>query len=84
MDTKRNFANIGRHTGVSGQKMQHFISNSPWSAQEVFRQVQADIGATPGLEQGGVLILDESTNKKAGERSAGLLASTTAAWARWT
>ena len=28
-------------------------------------QVQAEIAATPGLGQGGVLILDESADKKA-------------------
>jgi len=71
MDTKRNFANIGRHTGVPGQNVQHFMSNSPWSAQAVFRQIQADIAATPGLEKGGVLILDDSADEKAGEGSAG-------------
>ena len=29
METKRNFANIGRKTEVSGQNLQHFISNPP-------------------------------------------------------
>ena len=53
--------------------MQHFMSNSPWSAWTVavIQQVQAEIAATPGLERGGVLILDESANVKAGEKSAG-------------
>jgi len=71
MEERRNFANIGCNTGVSEQNMQHFMSNSPWSAQAVIRQVQVEIAATPGLGPGGVLILDESANKKAGDKSAG-------------
>jgi hypothetical protein len=45
--------------------MQHFMSNSPWSAQAVIQHVQAEIAATPEL-RGGVLILDESANDKSG------------------
>ena len=71
MPEKRNFANIGFNTGVPEQNMQHFMSNSPWSAWAVIQQVQAEIAATPGLEQGCVLILDESADARAGEKSAG-------------
>jgi len=71
MEAKRNFANIGRKTNVSGQNVQHFMSSSPWSAQVVIRQVQREIIAKAGLEHGGVLILDESADEKAGEQSAG-------------
>jgi SRSO17 transposase len=71
MTEKRNFANIGCNTGVTEQNMQHFMSNSPWSAWAVIQQVQAEIAATPRLGQGGVLILDESADKKAGDKSAG-------------
>jgi SRSO17 transposase len=71
MESARNFANIGFSTGVPEQNMHHFMSNSPWSAQGVIREVQEEIAATPGLGQGGVLILDESADAKAGEKSAG-------------
>ena len=71
MDAKRNFANIGRKTGTPGQSIQHFMSNSPWSAREVIRQVQREVIAKSGLEHGGVLILDESADEKAGEKSVG-------------
>ena len=71
MESDRNFANIGRNTGVSGQNMQHFMSNSPWSSQRVYQKIQQDIKATPGLESGGVLLLDESGDEKAGVHSAG-------------
>jgi len=70
MEHNRNFANIGCNTGVPGQKMQHFMSNSPWSAQRVIQHVQAEIAATPEL-RGGVLILDESAKDRKGEKSAG-------------
>ena len=51
--------------------MQHFVSNSPWSAGAVLRQVRREIAARPELRQGGVLVLDESPVKKAGTKTAG-------------
>ena len=71
MEEKRNFAEIGRTVKESGENIQHFMSNSPWSAQAVFRQVQADIAATPALQHGGALLVDESADAKAGLCSAG-------------
>jgi SRSO17 transposase len=71
MKEDRNFANIGRQTGVPGQNMQHFMSNSPWSPQPVFQRVQQEIKAKPGLGHGGVLLLDESADEKAGQKSVG-------------
>jgi hypothetical protein len=71
MEKGRNFANIGREVGVSGQNRQHFMSESPWSAQAVYRQVQEEIKQTAGLEEGGALWLDESAEEKAGAGSAG-------------
>jgi SRSO17 transposase len=72
MEAKRNFANLERQvTGGDGQAVQHFMSQSPWSGQAVFAQIQADIRAEPALAQGGWLILDESADEKAGLHSAG-------------
>lgn len=71
METDRNFANIGREVGISDQNLQHFMSNSPWSAQTVYRRVQDEIKQTLGLQSGGVLLLDESADEKAGGGSAG-------------
>jgi SRSO17 transposase len=68
---KRTFVNIGRQAGVAGQNVQHFISNSPWSASAVITCVQEEIRATPGLEHGGMLLLDESADRKAGTTAAG-------------
>lgn len=72
MDDARNFANIERRLqGGDGQGLQHFMADSPWEGQAVFRQIQADIAAHPVLQQGGLVVLDESADEKAGEQSAG-------------
>ncbi|KJU81881.1 transposase, partial [Candidatus Magnetobacterium bavaricum] len=71
MDNERNFANIGREEGVNTQNMHHFMSNSPWSERDVYAQIHSDIKETPELQEGGVLILDESADEKAGNNSAG-------------
>ena len=72
MDTERNFANMDRTlNGGDGQALQHFMSNSPWSGQGVFSQIQAEIKAMPALAHGSTLILDESADEKAGTHNAG-------------
>src|SRR5215210_4938232 len=74
MSTDRTFANIARRVvdpADDGQAVQQFMSDSPWSAQGVIRQVQTELAATPALQQGGILILDESPDEKAGVHSAG-------------
>jgi SRSO17 transposase len=71
MNTQRHFAGIGREAGISGQNLQHFMSESPWSGQAVCRQVQEELKATPELTTGGVLLIDESADEKAGDKSAG-------------
>jgi len=72
METERNFANIDRTLkGGDGQALEHFMAQSPWSGQVIFRQIQAEIKATPALAQGGTLILDESADEKAGPHTAG-------------
>ena len=74
MDQERTFANIARRVQgpeADGQQVQHFMSASPWSAQAVLEQVQAEVAHHPNLRAGNVLILDESADEKAGEQSAG-------------
>jgi SRSO17 transposase len=71
MEAGRNYANIARQTGTSEQNMQHFMTNSPWQSEGIYRQIAAEIQATAALSRGGVLILDESAEEKAGEHSAG-------------
>src|SRR3990172_12388704 len=71
MESDRNYASIGRESGVNKQNMQHFMSNSPWEFQETYTQIQQEIRETKGLSKGGALLLDESADEKAGNRSAG-------------
>jgi len=72
MDGERHFANMARNmTGDDGQALPHFLSHAPWSGPEVFRQMQAEITATPALAQGSTLIVDESADEKAGTHHAG-------------
>ena len=72
MEDARNYANIDRRlNGGDGQGLQQFMTDSPWRSQAVFEQIQADIRAQPPLLAGGVLILDESADEKAGDHSAG-------------
>src|SRR5215470_14740569 len=40
-------------------------------ARAVIRQVQAELAATPELQQGGVLIVDESADEKASDQTVG-------------
>ncbi|MCL0079117.1 IS701 family transposase [Dehalococcoidia bacterium] len=54
--------------GDDGQNFQQFMSDSPWSAGAVF---QAEVRQRPEL-RGGMLTLDESGDKKAGNQSAGV------------
>jgi SRSO17 transposase len=72
MDDARTFANIARRLhGEDGQALQQFMSDSPWETPPVYQQIQADIRAHPALQEGGVLILDECAEEKAGGHSAG-------------
>jgi SRSO17 transposase len=71
MVDKRTFTNIADQANVSSQNVQHFMSNSPWSAMPVVAQVAQDIASTPALQTGGVLVLDESAEAKSGAQSAG-------------
>jgi len=73
METKRNFANIARRAvGIDndGQSLQQFMSDSPWPAEGVFEQIQAEVKAREELA-GGMLTLDESGKKCAGHQKAG-------------
>lgn len=73
MEDQRNFANIERRLepGRDGQQLQQFMSDSPWSARLVYERIQDDIKEDARLQHGGVLIVDETADAKAGESSAG-------------
>ena len=71
MTTERNFTAIGRTTGNPGQNIEHFMTNSPWSAQSVLVKVRQEIAGVPEFASGGMLLLDESADKKASSKTAG-------------
>jgi len=74
LDDQRTFSNIARRVIApddDGQNLQYFVSESPWATQTVLQQVQDEIRGTPALATGGVLLLDESADEKAGPTSAG-------------
>lgn len=70
METDRNLANVGRKIGVSGQNLQHFVSNSSWSDQSVIVAVENEVKVHPAFQE-AILVLDESAEEKAGGHSAG-------------
>lgn len=70
METNRNLANVGRKVNVSGQNLQHFVSNSPWSARSLIEAIQDDIKVHPAFQE-AILVLDESAEEKSGPESAG-------------
>lgn len=73
METDRNYANIARRVidlDDDGQGLQHCMSDSPWSAQAVFDQIQVEICQRPELSD-GMLTLDESGDRCAGDQKAG-------------
>jgi SRSO17 transposase len=70
LETQRNYTHIGRTVGISAENIQHFMSNSPWVTQTSLEQVREEIKATPGLERGGMLLLDESADES-GKKKAG-------------
>ncbi|MEW6207793.1 MAG: IS701 family transposase [Acidobacteriota bacterium] len=71
MNDERNFTKIGLSAGESPQNIQHFMSNSPWSAQDVLSQVREEISQTPAFATGSALILDESADEKASDKTLG-------------
>ena len=74
LEDQRNFANIERRLepGRDGQQLQQFMSDSPWPARRVYERIQDEIQKDPRLQEGGVLIVDETADAKAGEGSAGV------------
>ncbi len=71
MTAERNFATIGRMTNVAEQNMHHFMSNSPWSSRDVLRQVRDEIQQVAEFRAGGMLVLDESADEKASDKTVG-------------
>lgn len=72
MDSGRTLAGISRQTGTDKQGMQHFMSHSPWNWRTPIAQVQDEIAVRPELQDGVMLLLDESGEERTGTKSAGV------------
>lgn len=73
LEGKRTYKNIDQKVNgpeADGQKIQQFMSDSPWSWEGVFRQVHQDINADSRLV-GGTLNIDESGDECSGTYKAG-------------
>jgi len=71
LESKRNYTQIALAAGLPAENIQHFMTNSPWPGGRAIEQVQQEVKATPGLERGSVLLIDESADEKAGDKSVG-------------
>lgn len=71
MTTERNFTNLARVAGQSPQNIQHFMSHSPWEGAEVLGEIRAEISQVERFQSGSILLLDESADEKASEKTAG-------------
>ena len=47
------------------------MTNSPWSAEDVLRQVRQEVATRVELQPGGMLVLDESAVRKAETKTVG-------------
>ena len=73
LPNNRNYVNITRQIespDSDGQNLQHYMSDSPWPALEVYDQIQSEIRHDQRLHN-GMLTLDESGDVRSGNKSAG-------------
>jgi SRSO17 transposase len=71
IETKRTMSEIGRESHISGQNIQHFMSNSPWRGEVLIEEVQSHVRSHAEFQEGAMLLFDESADAKSGETSAG-------------
>jgi SRSO17 transposase len=57
---------------TNNQKLQNFISDSPWDEKPVIEQIQADVTKLIGDKNTGAIHIDESGFKKDGKNSVGV------------
>lgn len=71
METQRTMTEIGRQTGMAGQNVQHFMSNSTWSGMTLIDAVQGEVRHHPEFQDKAIVVFDESADAKAGKVTAG-------------
>lgn len=69
---KRNIERMSEETESGYQNQQQFISDSPWSSDELMAKVGVDSNNLLGDKSNQALSLDESSNGKAGKHSVGV------------
>jgi SRSO17 transposase len=69
---KRNIERMVEQTNEVYQSQHHFLSNSPWSAQEAMKIVAEKTNSRLGYWREQSLAIDESSNRKAGNHSVGV------------
>jgi len=72
MESGRNLNGISRMTGVDKQGLQHYVSQSPWSARESIGLAQDQLSMRPELQEEAMILLDESGEERSGAKSAGV------------
>ena len=70
--SKRNIERMVEHSGTDYHSQQHFITNSPWDAFEAMKIVAKKTNEALGDKNDQVLNFDESSDKKAGNKSVGV------------
>ena len=71
MATHRHFAGSGREEAIDSQRLPHFMSQSPRALAAVCHQVRQGLKAAAEWTAGGVLLVDESADEKAGDQRVG-------------
>lgn len=69
---KRNIERMCEQTNTNYQHQHHFLSQSPWSAQDAMKVVASKCNLRLGDVSSQCLSLDESANRKAGKHSVGV------------
>lgn len=70
--SKRNIERMVEHTDSNYQSQQQFISDSPWSSEELMTKIGVDTNNLLGDKPNQALSIDESSNGKAGHHSVGV------------
>ena len=69
---KRNIERMVEHTDSNYQSQQQFISDSPWSSEDLMNKIGVDTNNLLGDKPNQALSIDESSNGKAGSHSVGV------------
>ena len=70
--SKRNIERMVEQTDSNYQSQQQFISDSPWSSEELMTKIGVDTNNLLGDKSNQALSIDESSNGKAGNHSVGV------------